>query len=113
MFQLTTQERKVVIFILCLLIFGIGADFLKKKISKQNFVNYEELQDKLIKKVDINKTTFSELRTIPGMGEKLAKRIIDYRSSHGGFKDVEELKQIKGIKDKKLERIRKYIILSQ
>mgnify|MGYP001592698914 CR=1 FL=1 len=113
MFQLTTQERKVVIFILCLLILGIGADFLKKKISKQNFVNYEELQDKLIKKVDINKTTFSELRTIPGMGEKLAKRIIDYRSSHGGFKDVEELKQIKGIKDKKLERIRKYIILSQ
>ena len=112
MFNLTSQERKTIIFILSILILGIGLDFLKKKTSAYNLIEYETLKEQLFKKVDINRASFFELITIPGLGENSARAIIDYRKSQGGFKDIEELKQIKGIKDKKLEQLRKYIKLS-
>lgn len=112
MLQLTSQERKVIIFVLCLLILGIGLNFFGKTAKSSPRLDYERLEEQLFKKLDINKATLSELVTIPGVGEKLASDIIDYRKSHAGFETIEELKQIKGIKDKKLEQLRRYITLS-
>ncbi len=109
MLHLTSQERKTIIFVLSLLIIGIGLDFFKKKTDRVNLVNFEVLEEQLFEKVNVNKAGFSQLTTIPGVGEKTAKSIIDYRKSNGEFKDIEELKRIRGIKDKKLEKLREYI----
>ncbi|MFH1621751.1 MAG: helix-hairpin-helix domain-containing protein [Candidatus Omnitrophota bacterium] len=111
MFHLTSQEKKTVIFVLSLLILGIGLDFYKKKTNKANLVNFGALEEKLFDRVNINKASKSELTTIPGVGEKLAYSIIEYRNSNGDFKNIADLKNIKGIKDKKLEQIKKYITL--
>jgi len=111
MFYLTTQERKTIIFILALLILGIGLDFFKKKTNRADLINYKLLEGRLFEKVDINRASFSELNTIPGVGEKVAYSIIAYRKSNGGFKNIEELKRIKGIKDRKLEKLKKYITI--
>ena len=112
MLHLTSHERKTVIFVLGLLILGIGLDFFKKKTNRVNLIDFKTLEEQLFKKVDINKATTSELTTIPGVGEKLAYSIVSYRKSKGAFGDIEELKNIKGIKDKKLGQLRKYITLS-
>lgn len=112
MLELTSQEKKTIIFILCLLLLGIGIDFLRKKTPAYGLIDYEALKERLFEKVDINKATLSELRTMPKLGEKTAQAIIEYRNSYGEFKSLEELKKVKGIKDKKLTQLKKYIKLS-
>ena len=59
--------------------------------------------------IDLNRATARELVQLPGVGEVIAKRIVDFREEHGPFKRVEDLMKIKGIGEKSLERIRPYI----
>ena len=47
--------------------------------------------------VDLNTSTAKELQQLPGIGKGLAKRIVDYRTTNGPFKTVEELMKVKGI----------------
>ncbi len=56
-------------------------------------------------KVNINTATKEELIGLNGIGEVLAGRIIEYREANGGFKDVRELTNVKGIGEKLLEKL--------
>ena len=58
--------------------------------------------------VNINTASARELEALPGIGEVLSQRIIDYRNAHGPFQSVDELIRIKGIGEKTLERIKPY-----
>lgn len=55
--------------------------------------------------IDINKANQKELMSLKGIGEKRAKAITDHRSKHC-FKNVDELKQIKGIGDEFMRKNR-------
>ncbi|HIJ03984.1 TPA: ComEA family DNA-binding protein [Candidatus Woesearchaeota archaeon] len=60
-------------------------------------------------KIDINKAAQSDFESLPGIGPSLARRIIEKRDEVGGFKSVEDIKQVKGIGDKKFGKIRELI----
>ncbi|MCD6548823.1 MAG: helix-hairpin-helix domain-containing protein [Thermodesulfobacterium sp.] len=60
-------------------------------------------------RIDLNKATAEELESLPGIGPKIAKNIIEYREKFGPFKSVEELLEVKGIGPKKLKRLKKYL----
>jgi competence protein ComEA len=51
--------------------------------------------------LDLNSATAAQLDQLPGVGPVLAQRIVDYRTQHGGFRSVDELRQVSGIGDAK------------
>lgn len=55
--------------------------------------------------VNLNTATETELQTLSGVGPKKAADIIAYRDQNGGFKTVEDLKNVSGIGDKTFERL--------
>ena len=58
--------------------------------------------------VNINTASKKELDALPGIGETLAQRIIDYRSANGPFSTVDDLTKVKGIGAKTLEKLKPY-----
>lgn len=62
-------------------------------------------------KVDINHADERELTSVRGLGEKTAKAIVQYRKAHGPYRRLRDLLQVKGIGEKKLEKLGPYLIL--
>ncbi len=60
-------------------------------------------------KVDINAATAEQLTELPGVGETLAARIVEYRESSGGFQSPEELMNVKGIGEKSFLKLRDHV----
>ncbi len=61
--------------------------------------------------VNLNTASKEELQTLPGVGPKVAERIVEYRQKYGPFKSIDELLEIKGIGPKKLEKIKPLVTL--
>jgi len=59
-----------------------------------------------IELININQASLEELMTLSGIGESKAKLIIEYRDTNNGFKDINELKNIKGIGNSIFEKIK-------
>lgn len=62
-----------------------------------------------IGKININTASTVLLQSLPNIGEVLAQRIVDYRAENGDFACIEDLLNIKGIGETKLDAIRQYI----
>jgi competence protein ComEA len=50
---------------------------------------------------------------IPGIGEKTAWQIIQLRKKYGGFKNIDDLMAIRGIKEKKITKLKGYFTIDQ
>lgn len=59
--------------------------------------------------VNINKATENELSTLPGIGNSLATRIVEYRKQNGNFKTIEDIKNVSGIGESKFANIKDFI----
>lgn len=61
--------------------------------------------------IDINSAGIDELKTLDGIGDATASKIIEYRETYGSFKNREELLNVSGIGEKKLEKIYDFIFV--
>ncbi len=80
------------------------------KVARQSELSKTDAVD-LVYPININTADRATLQLLPGIGETYAKRIIEYREQNGGFDTVEELLNIKGIGERRLERLRPVVTL--
>jgi competence protein ComEA len=59
--------------------------------------------------ISLSTATVAQLDTLDGIGPTLAGRIVQYRDSHGGFRSIDELRQVDGIGDKRFASLRKAV----
>ncbi len=127
--SLTPQEQAVAFFLILSAGAGIAIKWINLSVPKMVGAKYysEPLMPKAQPKdtsksvrtaparspfpIDINSADSAALVRVPGIGPVIAGRIIQYRRAHGEFRSVDELKNVKGIGDKKLSKIRKFVSL--
>ncbi|MBE2280926.1 MAG: helix-hairpin-helix domain-containing protein, partial [Ignavibacteriaceae bacterium] len=83
--------------------------FGKIETNKNDEENKSTEQTKLY--INVNSASLSELEKLPGIGPKIAEAIINFRNLHGNFKNVEDLKKVKGIGEVKFNKIKEYIYI--
>lgn len=120
MFSLTFYERKVLVSIGLLILLGSVLRFLKvnSQINRslttsnisESIENVSSTRNQLTQiPININKASQEELVKLPGIGEKIAAQLIEYRYRYGDFRTLDDLKKVKGIGAKKAEKIKEYI----
>jgi competence protein ComEA len=60
--------------------------------------------------VDINKAEWPELAELPDIGETLARRIVESRQTAGAFRDHDDLRRVRGIGPRTLEKMKPYLL---
>ena len=60
----------------------------------------------------MNNATETDLKSIPGVGPSKAREIINYREQNGGFKNIEDLKKIKGFGEKHLRNLKNILLFN-
>ena len=112
MLNLTKDEQRV-LWVLAIVIF-VGA------VVEYSFKKYPQLRDvvnlidtsRLYPKMDINTASLEELVSLPYIGNYTAAEIIKYREVHGPFTSLDQLKNVKGIRDKNFERFKDFLELT-
>jgi len=116
MIALTKRERYIILFLIATFILGLGVRYFNgdrhhlvtDTISK-GCLSPDTALDAIIEQeetININTADINRLMRLPGVGPKYAERIIEYRQVHGGFEKAEDIKNIKGIGDKKFEKMK-------
>jgi len=139
MWVFTPQEKRAIIFLVVILLVGVGVlsykkynpdfapeilanDFQSTKyknasstvsISPADSAAITKNQDLApqVSKFNLNTASLEDLEMLPRIGPVLAKRIVDYRSHKGGFGTIEEIMKVKGIGKKTFALIKDYLTL--
>ena len=88
---------------------GLAAIAVTAKSDSSEILSRKDLPPDLL---DLNLATGEQIETLPGVGPVLAKRIIAWRDSLGGFKKTDDLMAVPGIGSKRLAKLRPLITLS-
>ncbi len=111
----TRQEKAIICFLSFVLILGIGVNFYKRNRRQPQFgLNSLKLDasnpaPKTSPLIDINQSDTDQLSQLPGIGPELARRIVEYRATHGRFNQPQDLLGVKGIGKKKIAELENFL----
>ena len=113
-FEFSRKELITTVFLISTLLIGTG---IKYSIDHHWWLPETEVVDidsESIKlKIDINRAEWYELIILPGIGEKKAKAIVEYRQSKGNFKKIEELCGVDGIGVETVKKIKDLVYINE
>ena len=87
---------------------------IKQEVLELKPLNFEQNKKPPLpeeKSININNAGTNQLISLPGIGEKTAQKIVLLRDERGGFKNLEELKDVKGIGEVKFNKIKKFLYI--
>jgi comEA protein len=94
--SMTTRKMKIA----CVLALCFGLVFSSMSVMAQ------KSNPPVTEKVNLNSATTEQLQTIPGIGPATAKNIVEYRTKSGKFSRIEDVINVKGIGEKKFQKIK-------
>jgi competence ComEA-like helix-hairpin-helix protein len=106
MFNLTGDERRAILFLAAVICIGIGISFLAKRSAGVR--EYLDI-DSGFGKLDLNRVSRDELLRLGIAGAKTCEKIISLRDTKGRLANLEELKEVRGISDKRIEKLREFL----
>ena len=113
-FEFSRKESLAVFFLITTLLVGTG---IKYAIDQHWWLPETEVVDtdpESIKlKIDLNRAEWYELIILPGIGEKKAREIVEYRKRAGGFKTIEQLCGVNGIGERTVSRFEDLVFISE
>jgi comEA protein len=98
------MDRRTFVFLAALALFGapLGAQKPTKPVAPPAMTEV----------VNLNTATVAQLATLPGIGQKTAELIVQYRDKNGGFKKIEEIMNVRGIGEKSFLKIKNRLTLA-
>ena len=105
---MSKKELIVLIVLICILALLNAVNYVRREHLKQNNTALVEIMSI---RISINGADADDLTNLPGIGPSIAHRIVEYRQTHGTFKNLTDLKKVKGIGDKLFKKILPYIKL--
>jgi len=121
MFDLKRQERLIVIFLTLTLIIGAAVAYFKKsrpvarvdietfRLDDAESYSGDDSMSGLNTTININSSGVEALMRLKGVGQALAKRIVDYRTNKGPFHSKDELMNVKGVGQKLFDKMKNNI----
>jgi competence ComEA-like helix-hairpin-helix protein len=106
MIPLTRQERQLAVFLMSVILAGIGISYVKKQSVPLRAVL---CFDQSYGRINVNVADKEMMKEIPGVGDTIAQRIIDYRGTNGPFGDIEALRNVKGLNGVRFDRIKEAV----
>lgn len=86
-----------------------GEDIENLEQIVESVSNNESTENKASPKVDLNKATKEELKSLNGVGDVKAENIVSYREDNGVFKEIEDIKDVSGIGESTFEKLKEQI----
>ncbi len=110
--EFSRKELIATLFLITALLIGIGIKYTIDYhwwLPETKVVDTDPESIKL--KIDLNRAEWYEFIILPGIGEKRAKAIVEYRKSKGAFRTIDQLSEVNGIGKKTVKRIKDLIYL--
>ena len=105
------HQQPAIAFVLALCFVGMVFYFGSLAFSNRGLLDIDQA-DRLEAdfKIDINTADWPEIVILPGIGEKLARAIVQHREACGPFKDIESIQNVSGIGERKFEQIEPFLL---
>ena len=109
MFHFTKQEKQVLLLVATVFAAGSLTHYaLERWPAIKNAVGVAGSAE-IYPKLDVNTASLEELVGVPYIGEYTARQIIDTRQQKGPFKSLEEIKRVRGIKEKNFAKFEGFL----
>ena len=109
-FFLRRADQAVVATVLLFCLCALAGHWFANGGHRGKLLEVERLQPGTVPYVvDLNQADWVEFTVLPGIGETLAKRIVEFRETQGPFREIEDISRVNGIGPRTLERLRPYL----